>query len=75
MKKIFFCPDLVTESYFVLFLICSHIPPTGDKITDVVSKTNGTGVFLLTQNWYLERREMSPTLVCISPNRIPGKQN
>jgi hypothetical protein len=26
---------------------------------------------LLTLNWYSERRETSPTLVCISPNRIP----
>jgi hypothetical protein len=27
---------------------------------------------LLTLNWYLDRRETRPTLVCINPNRIPG---
>jgi hypothetical protein len=27
----------------------------------------------LTLNWYLDRRDTSPTFVCISPNRIPGK--
>jgi hypothetical protein len=41
---------------------------------DFVSKINGTGVFFVTQNWYLSRRETSPTLVCISPNRMPGKR-
>jgi len=33
----------------------------------------GIGVFLLTLSWYFERRETNPTLVCISPNRIPVK--
>jgi hypothetical protein len=40
-----------------------------------VSITKGTGVVLLKLNWYLERRQTSPTLVCISPNRIPEKEN
>jgi hypothetical protein len=30
---------------------------------------------VLTLNWYFDRRETSPTLVCISPNRIPAKHN
>ena len=37
------------------------------------SNTTGIGVFLLTLSWYFDRRETSPTLVCISPNRIPVK--
>jgi hypothetical protein len=49
------------------------MPPTGDK-KNVLSNNNGTGVFLLTLNWYLDRREISPTLVCISPNRKPGNK-
>ena len=57
--------------YFTRFLTCSHIPPTGDKMIVFVSNTNGTVVFLVTQNWYFERRLISPTFVCISPNRIP----
>ena len=28
---------------------------------------------MLTLIWYFDRRETSPTLVCISPNRIPVK--
>jgi hypothetical protein len=28
---------------------------------------------LLTLIWYLDRKETNPTLVCISPNRIPEK--
>ena len=28
---------------------------------------------MLTLSWYFDRRETSPTLVCISPNRIPVK--
>jgi hypothetical protein len=51
------------------------MPPTGDKANDFLSNTNGTGVFVLTLIWYLDRRETSPTLVCISPNRIPAKHN
>jgi hypothetical protein len=43
-------------------------------MNEFLLKTKGTGVFLLTQNWYLEIRETIPTLVCISPNRIPGTQ-
>jgi hypothetical protein len=60
--------------YFTRFLICSHIPPAGAIIKDFVSNTNGTEVLVLTLNWYLDRREISPTLVCISPNRIPEKK-
>ena len=59
--------------YSILFLICSHIPPLGDKMFDLGSNKMGIGVFLLTLNWYFERRETNPTLVCISPNRIPEK--
>ena len=59
--------------YTTLFLICSNIPPKGDKLNDFGSNTRGIGVFLLTLNWYFDRRETSPTLVCISPNRIPVK--
>jgi len=35
----------------------------------------GIGVFLLTLSWYFDRRETNPTLICISPNRIPVKIN
>ena len=28
---------------------------------------------MLTLSWYFDRRETSPTLVCMSPNRIPEK--
>jgi hypothetical protein len=59
--------------YSTLFLICSHIPPRGNKTVDLGSNTRGTGVFLLTLSWYFDRRETNPTLVCISPNRIPVK--
>ena len=59
--------------YTTLLLICSHIPPKGNKLNDFGSNTRGIGVFLLTLNWYIDRRETSPTLVCISPNRIPVK--
>ena len=59
--------------YSTLFLICSHIPPKGDKANDFVSNTRGIGDFLLTLSWYFDRRETSPTLVCMSPNRIPEK--
>ena len=59
--------------YTTLFLICSHIPPNGNKINDVGSKTMGIGVFLLTLIWYFDRREINPTLVCICPKRIPVK--
>jgi hypothetical protein len=59
--------------YSTLFLICSHIPPLGDKMFVLGSNTMGIGVFLLTLNWYFDRRETNPTLVCISPNRIPVK--
>jgi hypothetical protein len=57
--------------YFTRFFICNHIPPTGVKIRVLVSNTTGIGVFLLTLNWYCDRSETNPTLVCISPNRIP----
>jgi hypothetical protein len=57
--------------YFALFLICNHIPPTGARIMVFASKTNGTAVFVLTLSWYFDRIETKPTLVCISPNRIP----
>ena len=57
--------------YFTRFLICNHIPPTVVIITTFVSNTNGTAVFLLTFSWYFDRIETNPTLVCISPNRIP----
>jgi len=59
--------------YTTLFLICSHIPPNGNKTNDVGSKTMGIGVFLHTLIWYFDRREINPTLVCISPKRIPVK--
>jgi len=59
--------------YSTLFLICSHIPPLGEKTLDLGSKTRGIGVFLLTLSWYFDRRETNPTLVCINPNRIPVK--
>ena len=59
--------------YTTLFLICSHIPPKGDKLNDFGSNTMGIGVFVLTLIWYFDRRETNPTLVCISPNRIPEK--
>jgi hypothetical protein len=42
-------------------------------MNDLGSNTRGTGVFLLTQSWYFDRRETSPTLVCIRPNLIPVK--
>ena len=57
--------------YSTRFLICSHIPPKGDRLNDFGSNTMGIGVFLLTLIWYFDRRETNPTLVCISPNRIP----
>jgi hypothetical protein len=57
-----------------LFLICSHIPPLGKKTLDLGSNRRGIGVFLLTLSWYFDRRETNPTLVCISPNRIPVKK-
>jgi hypothetical protein len=57
--------------YTTLFLICSHIPPKGDKLNDFGSNTMGIGVFELTLIWYFDRRETNPTLVCMSPNRIP----
>jgi hypothetical protein len=61
-----------SSNYFMhLFLICSHIPPVGASMNDFGSNTRGIGVFLLTLNRYLDRRETSPTLVCINPNRIP----
>jgi hypothetical protein len=64
-----------TEVFYVTrFLICSQMPPRGDSMNDLLSNTNGTGVFMLTLNWYLDRRETSPTLVCISPNRRPAKK-
>jgi hypothetical protein len=50
------------------------MPPRGDNMNNFVSNTNETGVFLLTLNWYLDRRETNPTLVCISPDRIPAKE-
>jgi hypothetical protein len=50
------------------------MPPTGARMNDFISNTNGTGVLLLTLNWYLDRRETSPTLVCISPNRMPANK-
>jgi hypothetical protein len=53
----------------------SHIPPADVKMNGFVSNTNGTGVFLLKLNWYLDRRETSPTLVCIRPNLKPGEKN
>ena len=59
--------------YSTLFLICNHIPPTGAKTNVFGSNTTGIGVFLLTLSWYFDRRETNPTLVCISPNRIPVK--
>jgi hypothetical protein len=59
--------------YSTLFLICSNIPPLGDKLNELGSNTMGIGVLLLTLIWYFDRRETSPTLVCISPNRIPVK--
>jgi hypothetical protein len=37
------------------------------------SNTTGTVVFWPTLIWYFDRRETNPTLVCISPNRIPEK--
>jgi hypothetical protein len=68
-------PVYKEEFHVMRFLICSHIPPRGNKMNYFLSNTNGTGVvFLFTLNWYLDRRETSPTLVCISPNRIPGKK-
>jgi hypothetical protein len=57
--------------YFTRFLIWNHIPPIGVKTKFFVSNTNGTGVFLLTANRYLDRRENNPTFFCISPNPIP----
>jgi hypothetical protein len=65
----------VQEFYFTRFLICSEIPLAEAKMNDFLSKTIGTGVFLLALNWYLDRRETIATLVCNRPNRIPGKQN
>jgi hypothetical protein len=59
--------------YSTLFLIFSHIPPNGDKLNDFGSNTMGIGVLLLTLIWYFDRKETNPTLVCISPNRIPEK--
>ena len=59
--------------YSTLFLICSRIPPTGAKTNVFGSNTTGIGVFLLTLSWYFDRRDTNPTLVCISPNRIPVK--
>jgi len=65
--------NCTAKFYTTLFLICSHIPPNGNKPNDVGSKTTGIDVFLLTLIWYFDRRETNPTLVCISPNRIPVK--
>jgi hypothetical protein len=59
--------------YSTLFLICSNIPPLGNKTLHLGSNTRGIGVLLLTLNWYFDRRETNPTLVCISPNLIPVK--
>jgi hypothetical protein len=59
--------------YPTLFLICSHIPLVGDTMFDAESNKRGIGVFLLTLIWYFDRRVTIPTLVCISPNRIPVK--
>ena len=77
MKRIYLAISVTTYCtvmyYITFFLICSHIPPNGDKLNDFGSNTRGIGVFLLTLNWYIDRRETSPTLVCISPNRIPVK--
>jgi hypothetical protein len=59
--------------YSALFLICSHIPPFENKRFDLGSNTMGIGVLLLTLIWYFDRRQTNPTLVCISPNRMPEK--
>jgi hypothetical protein len=59
--------------YLTSFLIWSHIPPRGNRLNDFFSRTNGTGVFWLTLNSYLDRRETSPTFICKSPNRMPEK--
>ena len=70
-----FCQHTLHSNVFYTtrFVICSHIPPLGDKANELGSNTMGIGVFLLTLIWYFDRRETNPTLVCISPNRIPVK--
>jgi hypothetical protein len=50
------------------------MPPTAGKMNYLFSNATGTEVLLKTLNWYLDRRETSPTLVCIRPNRIPGNK-
>ena len=40
-------------------------------MNDFVSIARGMGVFSLTLISYLDSRDTSPTLVCISPKRIP----
>jgi hypothetical protein len=42
-------------------------------MNDFVSIARGMGVFTLTLISYLDSTDTSPTLVCISPKRIPEK--
>ena len=64
--------EIIWSSHFTLLrLIFSHIPPRGASMNDFVSIARGMGVFSLTLISYLDSRDTSPTLVCISPKRIP----